>query len=441
MYNGPGPGEGARTTANRKGGAMFGRMVYAVLLVLCLGTTALAAGEAPLSAEAQELFDEAFEALDAGKPAQALPLYERALELAPDSYRIWVEYTSCLKELNRQPAAVRAGWRTVQLAPARESGGWVNLGNSLSRSWRFEEAALAYEEALKADGDKAKASRRFTSLGFDAENAGRRDAALTFYERALTLDPKNAIAWADKGRVLHCMGGERASASGACFEKAQKLAQKQKDTEALGYAVGTLLMLEDKATCSPWVAARSHQPLPQALLTAPAGDARQIPLPAAVEHRWSLPGGKCVAITLPETWEETLLGGEEESLDLFTARLEAPQSLRWSLLISLMVPKARERFKEPRRLAESVAANNRDESVEAELALVELKGERVSGWYYTATDKGMVGKPAQPDQWPFMTQGILDAGGQWVSFTLLSHGKQSADLEPVLEALATLKVE
>lgn len=420
---------------------MIGRRAAAAFLACCLCATALAAGEAPLPPEAQKLFDDAYEALDAGRPARALPLYERALELAPDSYKIWVEYTSCLKELNRQPAAVRAGWRTVQLAPAKESGGWVNLGNALSRSWRFEGAAAAFEEALKADGDKTGASRRFTTLGFDAENAGQRDPAVRYYDRALALDPKNAIAWTDKGRLLHCIGGARGEGSGECFEKAQKLARKQKDDEAFRYAVGTLLMLTDKASCDPWVAARSHQPLPEALLTRPPGDARQVALPAAVEHRWHLPDHRSATLTLPESWEEALLGGDEETLDLFTIRLEAPQSYRWSLLVSVLGSKTRERIKDPRRLAETVAANNRDEAVETELTLVELKGERVSGWYYTATDKGMVGKPAQPDQWPYMTQGVLDAGGQWFSFTLLSHSKGPSDLEPVLKALATLRVE
>lgn len=424
---------------------MIGRSVAVALLMLFLSASAFAADEPPLSPEAETLFYMAFTALKADKPAEALPIYERALELAPDSWRIWCEYTICLRLLNRQPAAARAGWRAVDLVPAKESGGWVNLGNVLTQAWRFDAAAAAYEEALEADGDREKASRRLTTLGYEAERAGQPNLGLKCYERAIALDRKNAVAHTDKCRVLHCMGGERAKESDACFEKAKKLALKQGDNEALIYATDLLLDVTSGKGCALPPATLSHQPLPDALLTRPQEDPRKIALPATVERRWLMPGGKTASFQTPEGWEETEADeGLRQMNRLSTIQFEPPGSLRWRLLLShINAAAVREDSEEQtRRLVEEAMHLAKQKAADVEATLVELKGGKVSGWYFTITDKSMVGKPARPGQWPHMTQGVLDAGGStWFSFTLLSHTREPADLKPVLEALATLKME
>ncbi len=71
-------------------------------------------------------------------------------------------------------------------------------------------------------------------------------------------------------------------------------------------------------------------------------------------------------------------------------------------------------------LVEANAEKMKDQSVEKELALQELKSATAQGYYFFATD------PApKPGEWTYMTSGLMLVGKLPVSFTVLSNGKAS----------------
>jgi hypothetical protein len=74
---------------------------------------------------------------------------------------------------------------------------------------------------------------------------------------------------------------------------------------------------------------------------------------------------------------------------------------------------------EIRQEVERFAARAQSQAVEATLEVKELRGTTGVGYYFAATDKA----PA-PDEYKFITQGMLRVGGLLVTFTILTNDGQ-----------------
>ena len=66
----------------------------------------------------------------------------------------------------------------------------------------------------------------WSNKGVSLSNLGRSEEALTCYDHALTLNPRHADAWYNKGAVL-AGSFQRYHEALACFEEAQKLGDPQ----------------------------------------------------------------------------------------------------------------------------------------------------------------------------------------------------------------------
>lgn len=160
----------------------------------------LAAREAPGSAEAWFLLGTALQIQ--GKPGDAAPAYERALELDPGR----------LEALNNLGAALCALGRVDQAAERLQDALVIrpdyaeahnNLGNVRQRQGRIADAIACYQRALELRPHYLDAHN---NLGNALRAAGRLDLAVASYERALELSPDHprvrlgrALAWLQKG--------------------------------------------------------------------------------------------------------------------------------------------------------------------------------------------------------------------------------------------------
>jgi tetratricopeptide (TPR) repeat protein len=129
---------------------------------------------------------------------EALPFFERAALLDPDSFDAWFNLGYTLSQLKRKADALPAYERATTLDPS--SGvAWSNKGSVLIYLQRYETGLAACEKALALNPNYALA---WNNKGWALDSLKRHDEALAAYDRALTIDPKLILALNNKGRAL-----------------------------------------------------------------------------------------------------------------------------------------------------------------------------------------------------------------------------------------------
>lgn len=162
------------------------------------------AGEAPASTAPQptESVDDLLmrgKALIAQKKYdEALPLFERAAQLAPTSADAWGYLGPILNELGRTNEAIAACDRALVLDD-KQAWVWGNKGRVLDKLGYHQEALVAYDRALALDPNDAIA---WYNKGCTLHELGLFQDAVAFYDRALALDPEDADVWNNKGYAL-----------------------------------------------------------------------------------------------------------------------------------------------------------------------------------------------------------------------------------------------
>lgn len=149
-----------------------------------------------------------------GKHAEALALFERAVQLAPSSFDAWFNRAYALDDLGDYEGAVAAWDRALRLDPNRAAA-WSNMGIALLVLGRREEALAAYSRALTLDPDYPNA---WSNMGTALGSLGRSEQALAAYDSALALDPTYREAWTGRGAALLSLG--RYAESLAAYDRA-----------------------------------------------------------------------------------------------------------------------------------------------------------------------------------------------------------------------------
>jgi tetratricopeptide (TPR) repeat protein len=156
----------------------------------------LAAKALPTVGEAQALAGTAYQYN--GQSAEALEAYKKAVALAPNNLDYRSTY-GLLLGLSGDPKAGVVELEKVTASPSyKEAAGWVNLG------WvyrnvdppRADDSARAYEKALTIDPKNAQAA---LGLGWAYLTGTKYDQAITNFNKAISLDAKTTSAEAYNG--------------------------------------------------------------------------------------------------------------------------------------------------------------------------------------------------------------------------------------------------
>ncbi len=274
---------------------------------------ALAAVPAPvpeLNPKARELFDRAFRLLEQGKVYEAIPIYDRALAEAPEAQDIWMEYISCLRKAKYPQRAARAGWRALEVG-GETSGVWGNLGNVFCdcRAWGAAEEAFGRAAALSED--RRWAAQNFLVLGFNRMICGDSEAALSFFQAGLKIDPTHGLALIDLGIAKATLGkvpeGIRDLRRGIAMIEYRAKETGDDDPGGVGYGKAALSALEEEGglTMSDQISRDSFQFLPDRFLKRPKkGEALSLPIDPAVERCFQISPRALVSFTAPESWRE-----------------------------------------------------------------------------------------------------------------------------------------
>ncbi len=168
------------------------------------------------ASEHTEAFRDGNELQEAGRFAEAIARYERAISLKSDYMEAYRNRGNALRELGRLAEAVASYDQAIALRPNIAS--YTNRGNVLRELKRTEEALQSYDRAVALNPRFAEIH---SNRGSALQELGRFDEAVASYRRALSLKPDYAEAYANLGVALAAL--KRFDEALAAFDQAIEL--------------------------------------------------------------------------------------------------------------------------------------------------------------------------------------------------------------------------
>jgi tetratricopeptide (TPR) repeat protein len=136
------------------------------------------------------------------KFAEAVPLFQRATQLAPRSFDVWANLGFAYHETRQYRLALDANDHALAL-DEKQMWVWYNKGIALRALKRYQEALAACDRSLALDPNYAQTWGNKAAL---LHNLQRYGDALAAREQQLRLDPQNAQGWRYKAETLRAMG-------------------------------------------------------------------------------------------------------------------------------------------------------------------------------------------------------------------------------------------
>lgn len=155
--------------------------------------------------------------LNQGRLDEAAECYRRALELDPDFAEAQNNLGILLAKQGQITEAIEHYRRAIELSPARAEF-YYNLGNLLATRSQPDEAIVQLQKALKIDPDYAKANNDLADILF-----ARRQwqGAAEHYQQVLKQTPDSVHAHYQLGLAFQCLG--KSTAAIAQFQKVLEL--------------------------------------------------------------------------------------------------------------------------------------------------------------------------------------------------------------------------
>lgn len=152
-----------------------------------------------------------------GIVGDALPLFERATELAPSSFDAWFNLGLALNRLGRYSEALTAHERAIALDRSSAIA-WTNLGNAFLALKRYAEALTACERAVSLDSQLMQA---WNNIGSAFNSLGQPQKSIMACNHAIAINPYEASPWNNKGNAFNRLG--QYADGNAAFDRALSL--------------------------------------------------------------------------------------------------------------------------------------------------------------------------------------------------------------------------
>ena len=154
---------------------------------------------------------------------------------------------------------------------------------------------------------------------------------------------------------------------------------------------------------------------------------------AATSHI-ALPGGDDLWLDIPAAWNQKFEAPDSKTPP--SVRLMQRQGATFNVLITpLSGTPMGGAIADPNKLRAIVTTISRDalaQSVEMTIPVHELTGTDVHGFYFSATDRA-----PKPEEWKYLTQGMVNIDGAPFAFTILTNDGQEAIGKAALEVIRT----
>lgn len=261
--------------------------------------------QAGLPPKAQVAFDRAYKELQAGRFSEAVPDYEEALKLAPESWDIWLEYTSALRQSGTLQKAARAGWKTVNLGSDKASS-WINLSNVLREANALQEGFALLDVAARHFPGNPDVVKGLDNLAYAAWSHQDYSLAMKILDRTLQLDPGNLVAQVDKAGVGLSAGLPDARAK---LEATLATAEKAGNKDAVAWAKQLLDSSKGGTLVAPYPENWATEPLPSQLRAWPEpGTESALPVEDPTPHVYLLKREGNLRVAIPEAWRQSTAG-------------------------------------------------------------------------------------------------------------------------------------
>ncbi|MBU3587816.1 tetratricopeptide repeat protein [Polynucleobacter sp. 31A-FELB] len=122
-----------------------------------------------------------------GELIEAKQSYQKAIDLKTNYIDAYSNLGTVLRSLSELEQAQQVYKKALQIAPSVQL--WYNYGNILADQKLFDQAKVAFKNAIELDSEAFAA---WDSLGSIYANQGRYDEALPNYQKAITLQPEFA---------------------------------------------------------------------------------------------------------------------------------------------------------------------------------------------------------------------------------------------------------
>jgi serine/threonine protein kinase len=152
-----------------------------------------------------------------GLHEEAAPCYGKALELDPFRAAIWNNKAINLRETGRYTEAAACFDKALELEP-RSAMVWNNKGGTLLAEGRVADALACYQKAIELNPKYAIA---WHNRGFALNSLARFEEAIGCFDGALEINPRSIFSWYQKGNALRSLG--RSAEAAAWFGKAAEL--------------------------------------------------------------------------------------------------------------------------------------------------------------------------------------------------------------------------
>ncbi|MFZ5662305.1 MAG: tetratricopeptide repeat protein [Pseudomonadota bacterium] len=170
-----------------------------------------------------------------GETSRAERYFQRALVQAPRDAHLLANYATFLRKQGRLREAVSLWNRSVQVAPDHFQA-WLDMGLTELESGRTSQARAALEHAVALQPASAVA---WNGLGAAYRGSGALEEAEAALRRAVELDPGLSTAWISLGAVSRMLG--KSARALECYGRARQLGDTR--PELLDALAGALLDL------------------------------------------------------------------------------------------------------------------------------------------------------------------------------------------------------
>ena len=187
---------------------------------------------APKVSEPERLWIEAMVLGRSGERAQALAAYRRVTEVAPDEWRAWLMVGGLSTESNNHADAVAAFTKARDANPEAAMA-WNGLAYANARQRRWDEAVAAARKQTELLPTEPNPQ---DTLGELLLMAGKLEEAEPAFHKAITIDPKFAIAWEGIALVRAYRGDFAGAKDAAAKEKEAALSPAQRSNADLTMA-------------------------------------------------------------------------------------------------------------------------------------------------------------------------------------------------------------
>jgi tetratricopeptide (TPR) repeat protein len=139
---------------------------------------------------ADQYYADAVNLSRAGKFADALTSYDKAVFIRPNNADAWVERGVALENLGRYSDAVDSYDKAIILQPSYAEA-WYNRGIALRKLGRYADAISSYDKAIAIRPSYIEA---LLNRGVALDYLGRFDEAIATYDKVLSLQPNHTTA-------------------------------------------------------------------------------------------------------------------------------------------------------------------------------------------------------------------------------------------------------